>query len=206
MAIKSKKKIDFEYEFESQNVSYTISLRFYHTDDYGPTIAVLDDSGEPVMNLPVAIFPEVSDFLTEQGIIESKKTLAIPSIPARLQKPLPSLSKPNTIPKQRLIATRTVINPLKIGNKNIENAVPVDLESEEEDQIDAPDDMKAALIAEKNRLEGIQSAIEDSVPAQSLSSTANQESLSDEEIEQMLNDRKKASTKQKSTESSIRRK
>lgn len=209
MAIKSNKKIDFEYEFASQSgeSSYSILLRFYSTEEYGPTIAVLDDDGEPSINFPVSMFSEVSDFLIEQGILENRKNISSPQVSNKLPRSTTSSSNRPLLPKPKLVSSKShFVNPLKVGNKQVD-AVEVDLEDEDDDDLlDAPDDMKESLQKEKDRLEGIQSAIEGTVPVHSLSMNAEQKELTEEEMQRIMEERQNARNKAKPAQKTVRRK
>ena len=55
MAIKSNKKIDFEYEHECNGNTYSISLRLFESPEYGPCIGLLDENGDVATSLPVGI-------------------------------------------------------------------------------------------------------------------------------------------------------
>lgn len=212
MAIKSNRKIDFEYEFESPSGSYSILLRFYHTEEYGPTIGVLGDDGESAINFPVTMFSEVAEYLTDQGILEGKRTLPTPQVPYKLPKTSTASTastKPSlALPKPKFLSGRpSLVNPLKVGGNTVRDVVEVNLEDDNgEDLLDAPDDMREALRKEKERLDGIHAAVSGSTPAQSLSNSAEQINLSEEEINQMIKERNNAKNKSRVESKSIRRK
>jgi len=205
MAIKSNKSIDFEYEFEMPNGALTsFSLRFYYTEEYGPTLAVLDEEGEPAINFPVTMFSEVTDFLQEQGIIEGKKIHSLPQVPTKLSKP--NIAGKPLLPKPKLVTSRPAqtVNPLKVGNKKF-NAVELDIDSDEPDeQPYVPEDL---IAKEKNRLAEISAAVEGSVPSDALSTSAEQASaLSDEELAEILAQRQQAVKKVDKAGKVLRRK
>jgi len=209
MAIKSNRKIDFEYEFESPSGSYSILLRFHHTEEYGPTIGVLGEDNEPAINFPVTMFSEVSDYLTEQGILEGRKTTPIQQAPYKLPRTSDVPSKtPFTLPRPKLIAGKpSLVNPLKIGNKSVREVVDLNLDNDNgEDFLDVPSDMMEDIRKEKERLEGIHASVAGLTPTQSLSNSADQVELSEDEVAQMMKERQNASLKAKNSAKSIRRK
>lgn len=201
MAIKSNKKIDFEYEFESPNgSSYSISLRFFHTEEYGATIAVLDEEGEPAINFPVTMFSEVSAFLVEQGILEGSKKLSVPQVPIKLPKTTTIPSKPSlSLPKPKLVSPK-ISSVTKTTNRDV---VEVNLEDDNgEDLLDVPDDMKDMLLKEKSRLENIQSGIEGQVAVHSLSNSAGEQvSLSEDEMQRLMQERQSSVNRAKASSS-----
>lgn len=183
MAIKSNKKIDFEYEYESPSGAfYSISLRFYHSEEYGPTIAFLDSEGDSVMDLPAGIFPEVTEYLVSQGIVEgsARKPLALPQMPTKQTRP--TILRP-ALPKPKIISTAKVVH------KNEENE----------------QDLKA--LADQERLDAIYSAVDGQMPTHSLSSNVEQEQLSEDEIASIMADRATAPVKtDKASAKAFRRK
>lgn len=208
MAIKSNKKIDFEYEFESNDHPYSITLRFHNSEEYGPTITVLTDEGDPAISFPAGMFSEVSDFLVEQGIIEGRRSLPAPAPPQRLPKTTTAQTPLRTpLPRPNIAVAKPKINPLKVGNKQIRNVVELDLEEDSgSDFEDAPEDMQDLLQQEQARIQGIQEGLEGAVPTHSLSNSANQVQLTDEEAQAILSERQKALSKAKPQEKVIRKK
>jgi len=207
MAIKSNKKIDFEYEFESNDHPYSITLRFHSSEEYGPTITVLSEEGEPAISFPAGMFSEVSDFLVEQGIIEGRRSLPAPAAPQRLPKTTAAPVSRTPLPRPNIAVAKPKVNPLKVGNKQIKNVVEVDLEEDSgEDFEDAPEDMQDLLKQEQERIQGIQDSIEGAIPMQTLSNTANQVQLTEEEAQSILSERQKALSKAKPQEKVIRKK
>lgn len=212
MAIKSNKKVDFEFEYESPTgTAYAISLRFFHTDEYGPTIALLDDEGEPAVSFPVTMFSEVSEFLVEQGILQGKKTLPMPNRLPNITNTMTKATETQArkpLPKPRVVNTRpnsqAVVNPLKVGNrKSPVEAVEVDLEDDSPaEQPFLPEDL---VKKEAKRMEDISNGIEGMIPAQSLSSSADQVELSQEEVQDIMAAREKALRKAQTAGASIRR-
>jgi hypothetical protein len=96
MAIRSNSKsIDFTFDFETPNgASLSYPLRFHHTEDFGPSLSVLDENKEIAITFPATMFSEVYEFLIEQDIIETKVS--------KLSVPQPK-SKPLSVPKPRLL-------------------------------------------------------------------------------------------------------
>jgi hypothetical protein len=94
MAIRSNSKsIDFTFDFETPNgASLSYPLRFHHTEDFGPSLSVLDENKEIAITFPATMFSEVYEFLIEQDIIETKVS--------KLSVPQPK-SKPLSVPKPR---------------------------------------------------------------------------------------------------------
>lgn len=207
MAIKSNKKIDFEYEFESNDHPYSITLRFHNSEEYGPTITVLTDEGEPAISFPAGMFSEVSDFLVEQGIIEGRRSLPAPA-PQRFPKTTTAQTSLRTpLPRPNIAVAKPKINPLKVGNKQIRNVVELDLEEDSgSDFEDAPENMQDLLQQEQARIQGIQEDLEGTVPTHSLSNLANQVQFTDEETQAILSERQKAISKAKPQEKVIRKK
>jgi len=208
MAIKSNKKIDFEYEFESNDNPYSIVLRFHNSEEYGPTITVLSDDGEPAISFPAGMFSEVSDFLIEQGIIEGKRTVVAPAVPQKLPKATGQLPARSSLPRPTIAVAKPKINPLRIGNKQISN--PIELNIDDDDSgvefEDAPEDMKDLLKQEQERIQDIQENIEGAVPAQTLSNSAKQLQFTEEEAQSIIAERQKALLKTKPAERVIRKK
>jgi hypothetical protein len=56
MAIKSNKKIDFEYEYVNGDAVFSIWLRLYESADCGMSIGVLDENGENSITINVFVF------------------------------------------------------------------------------------------------------------------------------------------------------
>ena len=207
MAIKSNKKIDFEYEFESNDHPYSITLRFHGSEEYGPTITVLSEEGDPVISFPAGMFSEVSDFLIEQGIIEGKRVLTTTPVPQRLTKTTAAQSFRSPLPKPNIAVAKSKVNPLSIGNKQIKNVVEVNLEEDNgADFEDAPESLQDLLKQEQERIQGIQDGVEGTVPIQALSNSANQVELTEEETQAILSERQKALLKAKPQEKVIRKK
>lgn len=190
MAIKSNKKIDFEYEHESNDQKYVISLRLHESAEYGPSIGLLDENGEVAANFPVAMFPEITEFLVTQGVIEGRKSSPqLPRLP--LAKPAPSVgsSKPS-LPKPRVVSSKPSVNPLRPTTVAGHEVVPVDIEGEGDET------------AEEATLRQIREAMDGSNPAMSLSVDAEQSpTLSEEENNAIMAERTAAAAKAKSAPS-----
>ena len=132
MAIKSNKKIDFEYEHENDGNTYAIPLRLYQDPVYGTAIGLLDDNGEVAVSFPVAMFSEITEFLIEQGVIENKK--AIISQPIKLPKQVKptASSKQPSLPKPRLVSSKA--NSVTVKSEIKPDPIPLDLEQEDSDE------------------------------------------------------------------------
>jgi hypothetical protein len=199
VAIKSNKKIDFEYECKSSDELISFSLRFYQTPEYGPTIAVLNAEGESAIDFPVNMFKEVCEFLIEQGILEGSKkeeSVSLPTIPR------PNAGKPSMpLPKPKIISNK---KPVVQSDSFKRDVIPLDLETDTgEDDLDIPEDMKEAILAEKAKM---QESIDSATPVHSLSNRPQieQPAFSEDEIRNMIAEREKAS-KKASTEKTIRK-
>ena len=205
MAIKSNKKIDFEYEHENDGEVYAISLRLHNSVEYGASIGVLDENGDVAINFPVAMFSEITDFLIDQGVIESKRIIA--NAPVKLPKPnkpnVASQNKPVTLPKPRLVNNK-VVNPLRAfsvnqGNKQ-SDMISVDLENDDgNDYSEYPEEIQQQLKSENMRIQNLNSAIDGIEPTLSLHSAATQNDLSEEDIASIMAERQSAVNRQSET-------
>lgn len=198
MAIKSNKKIDFEYEHENGGDTYSFSLRLHTSAEYGVSIALLDDNGDVAINFPAAMFPEITEFLIEQGVIESKKPAVTPTV--KLPKPSkPTLSNKQTVlPKPRIVSTRNS-NVVQSSAKS-RDIIPVDLENDSgDDYAELPMEIRQKLEQENDRISQLGEALEGATPMMTLSEAANQSDLSDDEIESILQERQNAAKKASST-------
>lgn len=197
MAIKSNKKIDFEYEFESGESVFSIWLRLYEAADVGMSIGVLDEEGEIAISFPISMFSEVTDFLVSQGVIETKKSLSS-ALP--VQKTIPS--KQGILPKPRIVSSKP-----SFKSKPIVKPTVVDLENDNQDDLsEYPEEVRDRILEEQERLNSIHNAVEGSVPAMSLSSNAEQQDLPEEEAKNILQERQSAMQKAKNSIKKIKRK
>jgi len=208
MAIKSNKKIDFEYEHENDGDTYSIALRLHNSSEYGASIGVLDDNGEVAINFPVSMFPEITDFLIDQGIIEGKKIAITPPVKMpKITKTLPS-AKPVSLPKPRVISQKQTVNPFNMASsKNGRDVIPVDLEDTSDDEYsDLPEEIRSQLADENDRIKTIQSAVEGASPAMMLSENATQLDLSEDEVASIMQEREAAAKRAQSSIKKVRKK
>lgn len=207
MAIKSNKKIDFEYEHENDGDTYSIALRLHNSAEYGASIGVLDENGDVAINFPVAMFPEITDFLIDQGIIEGKKVSVTPPVKTpKITKPV-SASKPVTLPKPRIVSQKQTINPFNMASNNSRNPIPVDLEDNTEDEFsDLPVEIRNQILSEGDRIKNIQAAIEGAEPAMSLSENATQLELSEDEVASIMQEREMAAKRSQGAIKKVRKK
>jgi hypothetical protein len=207
MAIKSNKKIDFEYEHENDGDTYAIALRLHNSTEYGASIGVLDENGEVAINFPVSMFPEITDFLVDQGIIEGKKSITTPPVKMpKINKPV-ATTKPVTLPKPRLTSQRQTVNPLMTSASKGREVISVNLEDDTGDEYaDLPEEIREKLARESDRIQNIQSAVEGSSPAMSLSESATQLELSEEEAANILQEREAAAKRAQNSIKKIRKK
>lgn len=225
MAIKSNKKIDFEYEHEHNQNTYSFNLRFYQTEEYGYSVAILDENGDVAFNLPLSMFHEVSEFLADQGFYSGEKTTnVVPRVAHTPKQKLTNYNVPQEklqtqkiqLPKPKIVSTKSnnvennlkassQVNTFKESSKNemLQNAVPVDLENEEGDELsDLPESVieriRMEQEEEKKRAENIASAVDYAQPVMSLSSAANQQlNLNEDEMNRILEERNSALNKVK---------
>lgn len=183
MAIKSNKKIDFEYEYVNGDAVFSIWLRLYESADCGMSIGVLDENGEIAISFPIGMFAEVTDFLIAQGVLEGRRTVSA-SLP--VQKTV--TQKPSSLPKPRLVSSRP-ISKSKISS----GPTIVDLEQDGGDDLsEYPEEVREQIRQEQARLNDIQSAIDGATPTMSLSAAAEQTELSEEEAKNILQERQAA--------------
>jgi hypothetical protein len=209
MAIKSNKKIDFEFEHENDGDTYAINLRLHNSSEYGASIGVLDENGDVAINFPVSMFVEVTEFLIDQGVIEGKKTLVAPAMPVKIPKinKAPVAAKQTTLPKPRIVSQKTAINPFAVTSANHSNSIPVDLEEDNgDDYEELPQEIRKQIANESERLKYIQEAVEGSSPTMSLSDSASQLDLSDDEVANIMQEREMAAKKAQTTVKKIRKK
>jgi hypothetical protein len=181
MAIKSNKKIDFEYEYVNGDAVFSIWLRLYESADCGMSIGVLDENGEIAISFPVGMFAEITDFLIAQGVLEGKRTVSA-SLP--VQKTV--AQKSSSLPRPRLVSSRPIFKP-----KNITNGPTiVNLEQDDGDDLsEYPEAVREQIRQEQARLNDIQNAIDGATPAMSLSAAADQTELTEEEARNILQER-----------------
>lgn len=183
MAIKSNKKIDFEYEYVNGDAVFSIWLRLYESADCGMSIGVLDENGEIAISFPIGMFAEVTDFLIAQGVLEGRRTVSA-SLP--VQKTV--TQKPSSLPKPRLVSSRPISKPKISSGPTI-----VDLEQDGGDDLsEYPEEVREQIRQEQARLNDIQSAIDGATPTMSLSAAAEQTELSEEEAKNILQERQAA--------------
>jgi len=183
MAIKSNKKIDFEYEYVNGDAVFSIWLRLYESADCGMSIGVLDENGEIAISFPIGMFAEVTDFLIAQGVLEGRRTVSA-SLP--VQKTV--TQKPSSLPKPRLVSSRPISKPKISSGPTI-----VDLEQDGGDDLsEYPEEVREQIRQEQARLKDIQSAIDGATPTMSLSAAAEQTELSEEEAKNILQERQAA--------------
>ena len=165
-------------------------MRLFESQEYGPCIGLLDENGEVATSLPVAMFPEVTEFLVTQGVIEGRRPSTSPSLP----KPVAKLSAPvarPSLPKPRLVQSKQSVNPLKPSRE----VVIVDLEND------------TGGTEEEDTIRQIQEAVEGSSPATSLVTKAEQSPvISDEEARLILEERQNAMKKAQTAAKRIRKK
>ena len=183
MAIKSNKKIDFEYEYVNGDAVFSIWLRLYESADCGMSIGVLDENGEIAISFPIGMFAEVTDFLIAQGVLEGRRTVSA-SLP--VQKTV--TQKPSSLPKPRLVSSRPISKPKISSGPTIG-----DLEQDGGDDLsEYPEEVREQIRQEQARLNDIQSAIDGATPTMSLSAAAEQTELSEEEAKNILQERQAA--------------
>lgn len=206
MAIKSNKKIDFEYEHENDGEIYSISLRLHNSSEYGASIGILDENGDVAINFPVHMFSEVTDFLIDQGVLEGKKLIA--NAPVKLPKPnRPSLNnQPKTVslPKPKIVSSKNNVNPLKpqstISDNRGRDVIPLDLEQDDGDAYtDLPIEIQQQLRNENARIQDLSSAVDGIEPTMSLHSKVLQADLTDDELQNIMVERQAALQKQSET-------
>lgn len=184
MAIKSNKKIDFEYEYVNGDAVFSIWLRLYESADCGMSIGVLDENGEIAISFPVGMFAEITDFLINQGVLEGRRTVSA-SLP--VQKTV--TQKPSSLPKPRLVSSRPISKPKTATN----GPTIVDLEQDGGDDLsEYPEAVREQIRQEQARLNDIQSAIDGATPTMSLSAAAEQTELPEEEAKNILQERQAA--------------
>jgi len=163
----NSKSVNFTFDFEdSSGDTLSFSLRFHHTEEYGPSLAVLDEEDNVLINFPVEMFTEVTDFLTQQGITESKR-LPTPQMPQKILKPT---SAPRVaLPKPRVISSKptAVVAPVSAGAKVFKNANTIDMD--DDSPVDAPFIPPDLEQAEIERQAALTSSLEGAVPVDSLS-------------------------------------
>ncbi len=183
MAIKSNKKIDFEYEYVNGDAVFSIWLRLYESADCGMSIGVLDENGEIAISFPIGMFAEVTDFLIAQGVLEGRRTVSA-SLP--VQKTV--TQKPSSLPKPRLVSSRPISKPKISSGPTI-----VDLEQDGGDDLsEYPEEVREQIRQEQARLNDIQNAIDGATPTMSLSAAAEQTELPEEEAKNILQERQAA--------------
>lgn len=196
MAIKSNKKIDFEYEYGSGDSLFSVWLRLYEAPDCGMSIGILDENGDIAISFPVSMFSEITEFLISQGIIEGKA-------PSQSFLPTQKTVQKKTIslPKPRLVSSSPLYKKAPM------RPTKVDLEQDDADEFsDYPEEIREQLIREQERLNNIQSALEGATPTMSLSSPSEQEEeLPEEEAKNMLEERKAALNRSKAVAKKIKR-
>lgn len=202
MAIKSNKKIDFEYEHENDGEVYSISLRLHNSSEYGASIGVLDENGDVAINFPVHMFSEITDFLVDQGVLEGKKIIT--NAPVKLPRPRPNaISQPKTVtlPKPKIVSSKNTINPLRpqaaVTDSRGRQVIPVDLEQDDGDDFaDLPVEIQQQLHSESARIEDINAAVDGIEPTMTLHSKVSQGDLTDDEIASIMSERQSAMQKQ----------
>jgi len=183
MAIKSNKKIDFEYEYVNGEAVFSIWLRLYESADCGMSIGVLDENGEIAISFPIGMFAEVTDFLIAQGVLEGRRTVSA-TLP--VQKTV--TQKPSSLPKPRLVSSRPISKPKTSNGPTI-----VDLEQDGGDDLsEYPEEVREQIRQEQARLNDIQNAIDGATPTMSLSAAAEQTELPEEEAKNILQERQAA--------------
>lgn len=68
---------DFEWEFErvsSDQSEYSQSFRYHQTDEYGPTVSVLDEDNNVAHSFPADIFQDVSGEIQRANMFNGKKS------------------------------------------------------------------------------------------------------------------------------------
>lgn len=204
MAIKSNKKIDFEYEHENDGNTYAIPLRLYQDAIYGTAIGLLDDNGDVAVAFPVAMFSEISEFLVEQGVIENKKVpIAQPVKLPKLNKSTTS-NKPISLPKPRLVSNK--IKDAVVKTADASSPIKVDLEQDTLDDFsEYPAEIQQQLRQEQERVANLHTAVDGLSPTLSLSENVNQLNLSEEEVESIMQEREAAMKRAKNSERKIRK-
>jgi hypothetical protein len=61
---KTKRNIEFEVE----GAEFTLGFRFHHTEEYGPTLSIIDSQGREYM-WPAHSVVEAVDFLRDEGVV-----------------------------------------------------------------------------------------------------------------------------------------
>lgn len=66
---------DFEWEFEKQNseqTDFVMPLRYHQTDEFGPTVSIMNEDNEIMLSMPAPMFTEVAEELRRvQGVAPS---------------------------------------------------------------------------------------------------------------------------------------
>ena len=204
MAIKSNKKIDFEYEHENDGNTYAIPLRLYQDAIYGTAIGLLDDNGDVAVAFPVAMFSEITEFLVEQGVVENKKVpIAQPVKLPKLNKSTTS-NKPISLPKPRLVSNK--IKDAVVKTADASSPIKVDLEQDTLDDFsEYPAEIQQQLRQEQERVANLHTAVDGLSPTLSLSENVNQLNLSEEEVESIMQEREAAMKRAKNSERKIRK-
>lgn len=204
MAIKSNKKIDFEYEHENDGNTYAIPLRLYQDAIYGTAIGLLDDNGDVAVAFPVAMFSEITEFLVEQGVIENKK------VPIAQPVKLPKLNKSTTsnkaisLPKPRLVSNK--IKGAVVETADATSPIKVDLEQDTLDDFsEYPAEIQQQLRQEQERVANLHTAVDGLSPTLSLSENVNQLNLSEDEVQSIIQEREAAMKRAKNSERKIRK-
>lgn len=197
MAIKSNKKIDFEYEYVNGDAVFSIWLRLYESADCGMSIGVLDEHGEIAISFPVGMFAEITDFLISQGVLEGRRTVSA-SLP--VQKTV--TQKTSSLPKPRLVSSRPISKPKIVNNQ----PTVVDLEQDGEDDLsEYPEEVREQIRQEQARLIEIQNSLDGVTPTMSLSSSVEQTELPEEEAKTILQERQAALKRAQSGAKKIRK-